>query len=358
MAERVLLHVGLMKSGTTFIQGRLNANRERLAEQGVLFPGPSWARHARAVSDLIGSKHAEEGAWASLVEELRAHPGTAIVSMEYLGPISAERIRQVRDDLAGSPVHAVVTVRDLGRSVPAMWQETLKNRQSWGWSEYLAALQDGGDAGRRFWRQQAADRVVGRWAEVLGPEHVSVVTVPPPGAPGELLWERFCDVAGITGSTWDEAPRANESLGVASALLMGRINEHVGDLALPEYNKKIKALGKHVLVHRRRDEDPIGFTVPRWLRKRSAAITAGIEASGVRVVGDLGELEPLDVPGADPAAVGPEAQLDAAVAALVHVLRDGGVKRPGQGGGKGGGKGGGGGNKKNRRRGKGRDAGS
>ena len=30
MAERVLLHVGLMKSGTTFIQGRLNANRERL----------------------------------------------------------------------------------------------------------------------------------------------------------------------------------------------------------------------------------------------------------------------------------------------------------------------------------------
>lgn len=355
MAERVLLHVGLMKSGTTFIQGRLNVNRERLAEQGVLFPGPTWARHARAVSDLIGSKHAEDGAWASLAEELRAHPGTAIVSMEYLGPISAERIRQVRDDLAGSPVDVVVTVRDLGRSVPAMWQETLKNRQSWGWSEYLAALQDGGDAGRRFWRQQAADRVVSRWAEVLGPEHVTVVTVPPPGAPGELLWERFCEVAGITGSQWDEAPRANESLGVASALLMGRINEHVGDLSLPQYNKKIKALGKHVLVHRRRDEEPIGFAVPRWLRKRSQAMVSAIEASGVRVVGDLGELEPLDVPGADPAAVGVEDQLDAAVAALVHVLRDGGVKRPGQG--KGGNRGNRG-NKKNRRHGQGRDAGS
>jgi hypothetical protein len=354
MAERVLLHVGLMKSGTTFIQGRLNANRDRLAEQGILFPGPSWARHARAVSDLIGSKHAEEGAWASLAEELRAHPGTAIVSMEYLGPISAERIRQVRDDLADSPVEAVVTVRDLGRSVPAMWQETLKNRQSWGWTEYLGALEDGGDAGRRFWRQQAADRVVGRWAEVLGPENVHVVTVPPPGAPGELLWERFCEVAGITGTEWDEAPRANESLGVASALLMGRINELVGDLALPEYNKKIKALGKHVLVHRRRDEEPIGFTVPRWLRKRSAGMVAGIEASGARVVGDLRELEPLDVPGADPASVDAQAQLDAAVAALVHVLREGGIKRPGQGG-KNRGKNQGG--KKNRRRGKGRDAG-
>lgn len=340
MAERVLLHVGLMKSGTTFIQGRLHANRELLAEQGVLFPGPTWARHARAVSDLTESQHAQEGAWASLAEELRAHAGTAIVSMEYLGPISAERIRQVRDDLAGSPVEAVVTVRDLGRSVPAMWQETLKNRKSWGWSEYLTALEDGGDAGRRFWRQQAADRVVARWAEVLGPENVSVVTVPPPGAPGELLWERFCDVAGIAPAAWVEAPRANESLGVASALLMGRLNEHLGDLALPEYNKKVKALGKHVLVQRRSDEQAIGFTVPRWLRKRARTMIAGIEATGVRVVGDLAELEPLDVPGADPAEVAPEAQLDAAVVALAQVLRDGGIQRPGKGrAGKGGGKG-------------------
>jgi hypothetical protein len=36
----VFFHVGLMKSGTTFLQGRLNANRRLLAEQGVLFPGP------------------------------------------------------------------------------------------------------------------------------------------------------------------------------------------------------------------------------------------------------------------------------------------------------------------------------
>jgi hypothetical protein len=40
MAQRVIVHIGLMKSGTTFIQGRLGANRARLAAQGVLFPAP------------------------------------------------------------------------------------------------------------------------------------------------------------------------------------------------------------------------------------------------------------------------------------------------------------------------------
>ena len=43
MAERVVVHIGLMKSGTTFLQGRLDANREQLAAQGVLFPGPTGA---------------------------------------------------------------------------------------------------------------------------------------------------------------------------------------------------------------------------------------------------------------------------------------------------------------------------
>ena len=92
-------------------------NRETLAQQGILFPGPTWGRHARAVSDLIGSKHAQEGAWASLRDEINAHPGTAIVSMEYLGPIRAPRIAQLVGDFPDTDLRIVVTVRDLGRTV-------------------------------------------------------------------------------------------------------------------------------------------------------------------------------------------------------------------------------------------------
>ena len=323
MADRLVLHIGLMKSGTTFIQQRCNVNRETLAQQGILFPGPTWGRHARAVSDLIGSKHAQEGAWASLRDEINAHPGTAIVSMEYLGPIRAPRIAQLVGDFPDTDLRIVVTVRDLGRTVPAMWQETVKNRGTWTWADYLQAIEHGGEAGKRFWRQQSAGQIVNRWAEGVGADHVTVITVPPPGAPSELLWQRFCQVAGIAPADWAEAPRANESLGAPSALLMRRLNVELADLGLQAYKRRVKALGKHVLVHRRRDEDSIGFTVPRWLRRKATRMNKAIAESGVEVVGDLTELEPVDTRGVDPESIRPEQELEAAVAALSTVLRDG-----------------------------------
>jgi hypothetical protein len=320
MAQRVVFHIGLMKSGTTFIQGRLNANRERLAEQQVLFPGPTWARHVRAVSDLLGSDKRKPGSWNSLVDEVNEYDGTAVVSMEYLAPMGAPRIKVLRDAFPETEVRVAVTVRDLGRSVPAMWQEAIKNRRTWDWDEYVRSIQKGGEPGKRFWRQQHAARIVRRWSSVLGPDHVYVVTLPPPGASPGLLWDRFSEVAGIATDTWDEGPRANESLGAASTQVMRQLNLATQDLPLTAYKKRVKALAKHVMGGHRGAEDPIGFTVPRWLRQESAKVITQLERSGAKVVGDLSELEPVDVPGVDPATVGDADQLEAAIAALAGVL--------------------------------------
>jgi hypothetical protein len=320
MAQRVVFHIGLMKSGTTFIQGRLNTNRERLAAQHVLFPGPTWNRHVRAVSDLLGSGKRRPGSWNSLVDEINAHDGTAVVSMEYLAPMGRPRIKVLREAFPDAEVRIAVTVRDLGRSVPAMWQEAIKNRRTWAWDEYVRSIEQGGDAGRRFWRQQHAAKIVRRYASVVGPEHVYVVTVPPPGADPALLWDRFSEVVGIAADTWDEAPRANESLGAASTLVMSRLNAATADLPLPAYKKRVKGLAKYVMGGHRGEEDPIGFTVPDWLRDESTRVVADLGRSGAHVVGDLADLEPVDVRGVDPATVGDAAQLEAALAALTGVL--------------------------------------
>jgi hypothetical protein len=320
MAQRVVFHIGLMKSGTTFIQGRLNTNRERLAGQQVLFPGPTWNRHVRAVSDLLGSGKRKPGSWNSLVDEINAYDGTAVVSMEYLAPMGRPRIKVLRDAFSDSEVRIAVTVRDLGRSVPAMWQEAVKNRRTWAWDEYVRSVEKGGEPGKRFWRQQDAAKIVARYGSVVGPDHVYVVTVPPPGADPGLLWDRFSEVAGIAPDTWDEAPRANESLGAASTLVMRRLNVATTDLPLAAYKKRVKALAKYVMGGHRGEEEPIGFTVPAWLREESARVVAGLRASGAHVVGDLADLEPVDVRGVDPATVGEAAQLEAAVAALDGLL--------------------------------------
>ena len=52
-------------------------------------------------------------------------------------------------------------------------------------------------------------------------------------------------------------------------------------------------------------------------------------ASGARVVGDLADLSPRDVPGADPASVDLATELDTAVATLALLLRQGPPVRKG-----------------------------
>jgi hypothetical protein len=249
--------------------------------------------------------------------------------MEYLVMAGQRGIGILADSFGDAELRIVVGVRDLGRAVPAMWQEAVKNRSTRTFSEYVDGIRDEADSGRRFWRQQHAGRIVSRWAGHLGPERVYVVTLPPPDARGELLWERFCEVAGIHEEpSWDDAARINESLGVASALVMRRLNEMTGDLSVKDYKRRVKALGKHLLPAHRSQEDAIGFTVPDWLREEAVRIRSQISDSSVHVVGDLDDLTPLDVPGGDPGSVSAEAQLDAALTALDGTLRQATRIRP------------------------------
>ena len=329
MAQRVIVHIGLMKSGTTFLQGRLGANRKRLEAQGVLFPGPTWRRHVNAVQDLMGHPGATAGSWDSMTSEVNAHPGTAVISMEFLAMAGARGIKIIARSFEDAEVRVVVGARDLGRTVPAMWQEAVKNRSVLTFADYVEGIRTGAENGRRFWRQQHVGRIAARWAEHLGPDRVYVVTLPPPGAPGDALWSRFSGAAGIRPeASWSEAPRTNESLGAASALVMRRLNEATQDLSVQDYKRQVKAVGKHLLPAHRDEEDAIGFSVPDWLRAESARIGEQVAASGVHVVGDLGDLTPLDVPGVDPASVDADAQLDAAFAALEAAVRQATRLRP------------------------------
>lgn len=337
MADRVVLHVGLMKSGTSYVQDRMVAAPDELAAHGVLFPGTVWRDQVVAVSDAIGvRKRAEgefDGAWERMAGQVRAWSGTAVVSMEFLGPASDEGIARVVGSFPAGSVEVVVTARDLGRTLPAMWQESLKNGKSWSWREYLAGVRRGEGPGVNFWRQQDAVAVVRRWSDAVGADRTALVTLPPPGAAPETLWERFCAAADLPVDCCPPVPASNESLGAASAALMRRVNDAVGDLPWPDYSEHVKfGLAKTVLAGHRSAEETIGFRVPRWVRRRAAGMReelARLAGAGVRVVGDLDELAPVSVRGGDADRVGEQAQLDAAVHALAALVRrsaDGGAR--------------------------------
>ena len=339
MAKRVVLHVGLMKSGTSYLQQRLVANRDLLASRGVLFPGAAWRDQVLAVSDVLGRRQAgpaAAGRWRWLVDEAAAYDGTVVVSMEFLGPARPERIAEVVAAFGDTPVEVVLTLRDLGRAVPAMWQEALQNGGTFAWHAYVDLLHGRRKPAQAFWRQQGMARIVDNWVAAVGAEAVTLVTVPPPGARPGLLWDRFCEAAGIPGEACVEVQPANTSLDAASAMLLRELNEGLAadGLSAGDYHSLVKfGLAKRVLAGRG-NGPAIGFEPPAWLVQRSGEIVARLAASGTRVVGDLSELAPVGVPGVDPDEVSPQERLAAAVDALRGLTvrraagRGGAVGRP------------------------------
>ncbi len=329
MATRLVLHVGVMKSGTTFIQRVLLANQERLKEQGILFPGRRWRRQVVAVRDLMaqvdeqGNRLDPDGPWNTMAAKIREWPGTAIMSMEYLGPRSAAQIAVVRETFPDTEIEVVLTVRDLARSITSMWTESVQNRGTKTWPGYLKALRTGDDpVGQAFWRQQRITTVVKRWTAVFGAEHVTVITVPPPGAPRDTLWKRFASVAGIPEDLCDLDVVGNAALDAPSALVMRRLNERLAESEMDPkvYDRFVKrGLAKNGINERPRRGPSVGLNSP-WVMLLAKRELRELRALSPRVVGDLAELRSRPVKGISPRKVSTEQQLEAAVDGMAALL--------------------------------------
>lgn len=326
---RLVLHVGAMKSGTTFIQSRLYAHRDLLQGRGIRVPGQRRRSQVLAVQQLI---RGGGPMWDKHAAAVSRHDGTSVVSMELLGPARDDVVATLRDSV-DAEVEVVLTARDLNRSIPAMWQETVQNGRSWNWRDYVAgartdrpsARQAGPqtEPGRAFWIQQDLVRMARTWASVFGPDRVTVVTVPPPGAAPELLWSRFAGIVGPELDGLTSAPDPNESLGAASATAMRRLNEILDAEGLPfpqGHQLRKRLLTKQVLAARKSAEPAIGLGVLPWVVEEADAQRAGLVDLGVRLVGDWADLTPVDVPGIDPETLDDREVGDAALAGLAGLL--------------------------------------
>jgi hypothetical protein len=335
MAERVVLHVGTMKSGTSYLQALLFAQKPRLAGSGVLVPGEVWTDQARAVRQAVAGRRApSRDRWEAMAAEVRSAPGTAVISMEYLGPTRPRLAKQIVGDLDADDVAVVVTARDLNRTLVSMWQETIQNGRTWTWADYLAdaeakrpadgpGIQDRRTPGGTFWRQQDLVRMVEDWSAVVGHERVSLVTVPPPGADRVVLARRFAEATALDLDPGREVATANESLGLASLLVLRRVNELLDErgLAFPAgQGLRKRVLAKTVLAARRGEEPALGLTTPPWVRDQAERTARMLREAGTRLVGDWADLEPVDVPGTDPGSVSAALVHDAAVAGLAGLV--------------------------------------
>ena len=191
---RVFLHVGVPKSGTSFLQATLRANADRLLADGVWYPTQQHRGLFHAALELTGNhpgwgvpQRRVDGNWAGLCAR-GTPPGrhlglqqraTSATSRPVTCAAALARPRRAR----GAPRRHRPRP---GPAAPAEWQEGVKHGRGLRFDRFLARVLDPARShshARKFWRHQDLADLLDRWGHHLSPDRVHVVTCPPPGAP-------------------------------------------------------------------------------------------------------------------------------------------------------------------------------
>ena len=152
------------------------------------------------------------------------------------------------------------------------------------------------------------------------------MTVPRPGGPRDLLWQRFSHTFGLDDLDLDvEAERANPSLGVPETTMVRRINVKANKIVPPAaYRPLVRELLAHQTLSRRVDSPRL--TLPpddhAWVAPLQQKWNDLVRERGYDVVGDLDDLvgDPPPEQYADPDAPDEAQVADAAVDAITALL--------------------------------------
>jgi len=312
MTERVYLHIGPPKTGTSHVQQALWAGKQALATTGVLIPGESHNAHRLAAWDFFGRRpegadmRAADGSWRVLVDQVRAWDGTtAVISEESLAAARKPQVRRLVRAFAPADVHVVVTARDLDRVIPAAWQQRVQGGETQQWSDFLSELRDPHRASPPallFWRRQDLVQVLSAWERAVPARRIHVVTVPPAGSPPRLLLERFAEATGLDPDVLQAAgaggPAAtnpaldNPALGMVEAEALRRLNAGLGGRLDERQYRRVVATAVLPALRSRPDQTRIVLPPEHraWVRERSRAVVGGLRAGAYNVSGDLDDL--------------------------------------------------------------------
>lgn len=336
----VYLHIGEPKTGTTYLQQILWANRRQLREHGVVVPGKRPVAHWAAAQDLrqidqppndpFGSY---AGHWSRLAAEALRAPRAAVISHELISGVDADQAARAVESLRAADVHVVLTVRDIATLLPAEWQETIKHRNARAWRDWLAAVIETESVApnrRRwmFWQMHDTLEILRVWAAVVPPDRIHVVTVPPARTDSDVLWQRFAAVIGVPADAVDAAgAHRNTALTLAETEFLRRLNA-----ALPEqipdwfYVRAVKDGLAHEISAARTEPPADRLYLPKgrdeWAAKYADALVADLRQSGYDIVGDLADLLPPPLPDErlDPAEVAGDDVAAAGIAAAVQLV--------------------------------------
>lgn len=300
------LHIGLQKTGTSYLQSIFWQNLPELAAQGLdLVPGSKRATfnlllRIRDRFDPTTASPAITEALERLPAQLAAAPGDrALLTEESIGSANDDQVARLVAACGDREIHVVMTLRDLGRQIPSAWQQMAQSGGVMSWVEYLDRMREvEGQSQARVWNSKDVGAILKRWSKHVPAERIHLITVPPAGGDPEVLLHRYCEVLGIDWRVLDrEVARSNKGIGLVQAELLRRINA-----VLPEADHEREVYGEvakrwfagTVLGPQDGDRIRIPAAYADWVRGVSDRYSDAIRAGGYPVTGDLADLDPAD----------------------------------------------------------------
>ncbi len=333
-----LLHIGLPKTGTTALQNAAAERRSELLRQGVRYPG-SYPNHRVAVSGLMQRRWGWAGPesstpsiqpWRDLLAEIEADPGRrSWIGHEFVSESDDATAARFGAEL-GPSLQVVITLRSFGSLLASSWQQFLKTGTSHPfehWLKRVLASPPDQKVTPTFHRRNDQAALVRRWADVAGPDQVTVIVVDKERP--EALPTAFEELLGLHPGTLavdrSDGLIANRSMSAIESELLRRLNLQLKQsrLGWRQYERLVRnGVAARLLSARTPDPDEPPVRLPDWAREvaleRGAGYRDAIAASGVRVIGDLDQL--ATAPPSGESGQLTSIPIDAAVESLIGVI--------------------------------------
>ena len=335
MKPRLVVHIGAPKTGTTYLQSLMWANKAHLMKAGTLLPGDRQQFHFRTGADLYGSQGLERtrgmgtaGFWKKFAKAARRTSAQIVLlSDERLAGVPASGVEQVSELQDEREIHVVYAIRNLANLLPSAWQTQVRHgiKQPFvEWTKRILASAPGDEVRPQFWSRHDLTDVVGRWkAAVADPSHIHVVTVPPRSEGPHVLWSRFAEASGLPAELpVMDAPRTNTTLDYAQTEFMRRVNAELGDdLGHDGYRRFMRNMLSHRLMSglAKGGGPKVPPDLADGIELRAGEIIEYLKGADVDLIGSIDDLTPRLGPEHEPPA--DEEVLDSAVEAMAALMR-------------------------------------
>lgn len=304
-----LLHIGVMKTGTTALQRAASRRRGHLLRHGVRYPGQQYNHRQAALALMnrpVTTGAAHRDSWSELMEEVAHDQRRRIwISNEFICGSDEPTARRFLDDLIPE-VHVVVTVRSVGSVLPSLWQQYVKAGSTQDFQDFLVAVLApvGSTTLPPHYRRHDQGEVVSRWAALAGPENLTVVVVDKtrPRVARDVFERLLGLPSGLLDPPAQRGVDTNRTLSAEEASLFLAVNRAIPEGAV-ERDDLVRIVQSgalaRVINERARVTTDSALALPPWAGDGVAQLgqryAAAIAATGVRVVGDLADLSRVPV---------------------------------------------------------------